>query len=96
MVSISLAGLTLPSTCVISSFSKQRTTWMIASTSLICDKNLFPNPSPCDAPLTRPAISTNSIVAGVNLSGWYISASLSSLSSGTLTIPTFGSIVQNG
>ena len=25
-----------------------------------------------DAPLTSPAMSTNSMVAGVNLSGWYI------------------------
>ena len=35
---------------------------MIASTSLICDKNLLPNPSPLDAPFTNPAISTNEIV----------------------------------
>ena len=26
------------------------------------DKNLFPNPSPFDAPLTNPAISTKEIV----------------------------------
>ena len=31
----------------------------MASTSLICDKNLFPRPSPLDAPLTKPAISKN-------------------------------------
>ena len=35
---------------------------IIASTSLICDKNLLPNPSPLDAPFTSPAISTNEIV----------------------------------
>ena len=35
---------------------------MIASTSLMWDKNLFPNPSPLEAPLTRPAISTKDIV----------------------------------
>tara|TARA_B100000965_G_C19242616_1_gene605079 strand:- start:463 stop:591 length:129 start_codon:yes stop_codon:yes gene_type:complete len=35
---------------------------IIASTSLICDKNLFPRPSPFEAPFTRPAISTNDIV----------------------------------
>jgi len=28
----------------------------------MCDKNLLPKPSPFDAPFTRPAISTNSIV----------------------------------
>ena len=28
----------------------------------MCDKNLFPNPSPLEAPLTRPAISTKDIV----------------------------------
>jgi hypothetical protein len=35
---------------------------MIASTSLICDKNLFPKPSPLEAPFTNPAISTKEIV----------------------------------
>ena len=38
---------------------------MIASTSLICDKNLFPNPSPFDAPLTSPAISKNVSEVGI-------------------------------
>ena len=57
---------------------------------------MFPNPSPLLAPFTRPAISTNSITAGVVFSGLYISVNLSNLSSGTATIPTFGSIVQNG
>ena len=28
----------------------------------MCDKNLFPNPSPLEAPLTKPAISTKEIV----------------------------------
>ena len=36
--------------------------WIIASTSLIWDRNLLPKPSPFDAPLTKPAISTNDIV----------------------------------
>ena len=35
----------------------------MASTSLICDRNLFPRPSPLEAPLTRPAMSTNVIFA---------------------------------
>ena len=39
--------------------SKHLTTWHIASTSLICDKNLFPKPSPLLAPFTSPAISVN-------------------------------------
>ena len=44
----------------------------------------------------QPAMSTNSMVAGVYFSGWYISASLSSRWSGTATTPIFGSMVQNG
>lgn len=59
-------------------------------------RNWFPRPSPLDAPLTRPAISTNSITAGVILAELYKAASLSSLSSGTATTPTLGSIVQKG
>ena len=59
-------------------------------------QNLLPRPSPLLAPFTRPAMSTNSMTAGVFLSGWYISASLSSRSSGTATMPTLGSMVQNG
>ena len=48
------------------------------------------------APLTRPAMSTNSTMAGVFLSVCQISASLSSRGSGTGTMPEFGSIVQKG
>jgi hypothetical protein len=55
-------------------------------------KNLFPSPSPVDAPLTRPAISINSLSR--NLSFWMIlSFNVSSLLSGTVTVPTLGSIV---
>ena len=36
----------------------------MASTSRILAKNLFPRPSPCAAPLTSPAISTNSTRVG--------------------------------
>ena len=28
----------------------------------MCDNNLFPNPSPLEAPFTRPAMSTKDIV----------------------------------
>ncbi len=40
----------------------------MASTSLIWDKNLLPNPSPVLAPFTRPAISQNSMAVGTILS----------------------------
>ena len=76
--------------------SKQRTTSTIASTSLICDKNLFPNPSPVDAPFTNPAMSVNSNVVGIVLFGIYIFSNTSTLLSGTITVPTFGSMVANG
>ena len=68
----------------------------MASTSLMCDRNLFPSPSPSDAPFTIPAMSTNSKLAGFISFGLYISASFVSLLSGTFTIPTFGSIVAKG
>ena len=96
IVSISRRGLMLPSTWVIFESSKHLTTCTIASTSRMCERNLFPRPSPFDAPLTRPAMSTNSMYARVTFLGLYISASRSTLSSGTSTMPTFGSIVQNG
>jgi len=75
---------------------KQRTTWTIASVSLIFAKNLLPRPSPLDAPATRPAISTNSTIAGWVFSGLTIAMSFSILGSGTSTIPILGSIVQKG
>ena len=63
IVSISSIGSILPDTCTIFSSLKHLTTCAIASVSLICDRNLFPSPSPLEAPFTNPAISTNSIVA---------------------------------
>ena len=48
------------------------------------------------APLTKPAISTISTVAGNTRSGFTNSSNFSNLRSGTFTIPMFGSIVQNG
>ena len=65
MVSMSRSGSTLPSTWITLGSSKQRTTWTMASTSRILDRNWFPRPSPLEAPFTRPAISTNSMTAGV-------------------------------
>ena len=41
----------------------------MASVSRILAKNLLPKPSPLDAPFTKPAISTNSIVVGTTRSG---------------------------
>src|SRR3989344_5671807 len=72
----------------------------MASTSLIWLKNLLPKPAPVAAPLTSPAISTNSTTAGtiggkfvIRSSFFVSSANLFNLSSGTTTIPTFGSTV---
>jgi hypothetical protein len=62
----------------------------------ILPKNWLPRPSPLLAPLTRPAISTISIVFGTMALGFTISVSLTSRSSGTVITPTFGSMVQNG
>ena len=64
IVSMSPIGSTLASTWITSSSWKARTTWQMASVSRIEAKNLLPNPSPCDAPRTRPAMSTNVTVAG--------------------------------
>ena len=52
--------------------------------------------APLEAPRTKPAMSTNSMVAGVNLLGSYMSRSLSRRLSGTITMPTLGSMVQKG
>ena len=62
---------------------------------MLC-KNWLPKPSPWLAPFTSPAISTNSITVGIISFDLHKSARIFSLSSGTVTTPTFGSIVQNG
>ena len=48
------------------------------------------------APFTNPAISTKSMKDGIIFSLFPMIASLSNLSSGTATLPIFGSIVANG
>ena len=96
MVSLSLIGFTLPSTCTILSLSKQRNTWRIASVSRMLAKNWLPKPSPLLAPFTKPAISTISTVAGCTRSGLTNSSNLESLGSGTFTTPILGSMVQKG
>ena len=69
---------------------------MMASTSRMCCKNLFPRPSPFEAPRTSPAMSTNSIAAGTIFSVFTSRARGGRRASGTVTTPTFGSIVQKG
>src|SRR5690554_882376 len=68
----------------------------MASHSRILARNWLPRPSPWQAPLTRPAMSTKLMRAGCTLIDLPISASLSSRASGTETSPTLGSMVQNG
>ena len=96
MVPMSRTGSTVLSTCVMFSSSKQRTTWTMASTSRMCERNLFPRPSPLEAPFTSPAMSTNSMTAGVIFLLSYSAASFCRRSSGTATTPTLGSMVQKG
>ncbi|MCY1210177.1 hypothetical protein D9M72_218560 [compost metagenome] len=96
ITSMSEIGSTLPATWITFSSSKQRTTLTVASVSRMCARNLLPRPSPVLAPATRPAMSTNSTMAGTTRSGLTISLSWSSRGSGTSTTPTLGSMVQNG
>ena len=96
IVEMSDSGLTSPSTWVTSSSRNTRVTWQIAADSRMCERNLLPSPSPSEAPLTMPAMSTNSTVAGRILAEEKITASVPRRSSGTPTTPTFGSIVANG
>ncbi len=62
----------------------------------MCERNLLPSPSPWLAPFTSPAMSTNSTAAGITTPVPAIFWSTASRSSGTVTMPTFGSMVQNG
>ena len=75
---------------------RKKSILIIAFVALIFPKNWFPNPSPFDAPFTKPAMSTISIVFGCTLFGFTNSANLVRRSSGTVITPTLGSIVQNG
>jgi hypothetical protein len=47
-----------------------------------------------EAPSTRPAMSMNSMVVGTRLLGWMSSSMCRS--SGTVTTPVLGSMVQKG
>ena len=64
-VSASATGSILPSTCVMSSSSKQRSTCTMASTSRMLARNWLPSPSPFEAPRTRPAMSTKEMRVGM-------------------------------
>merc|ERR1711872_595951 len=92
----SLTGSTPPSTWVMSSSSKARVTWKMASHALMLDKKALPNPWPSEAPLTRPAISTTLRKAGTLDAGFQWSQSQSYRSSGTGHLLSLGSMVQNG
>jgi hypothetical protein len=59
-------------------------------------RNWLPSPSPLLAPATRPAMSTNSTAAGMTTLVFAIFCSTASRSSGTVTTPTLGSMVQKG
>ncbi len=96
IISLSLTGSIEPSTWVMLSFSKQRSTCIMASVSRMLPRNLLPNPSPFEAPFTRPAMSTISMVVGITFLGLSISASFMRRSSGTVITPTLGSMVQKG
>ncbi len=58
--------------------------------------HLLPRPSPLLAPLTRPAMSTNSTVVGTVAAELLSWLSTAKRSSGTATTPTLGSMVQKG
>ena len=96
MISTSRTGSMEPSTWVMFPSSKQRTTSAMASVWRMWDRNLFPRPSPLEAPFTRPAMSTNFMPAGTIFLEWNMSARTFSRASGTSTTPTLGSMVQKG
>ena len=97
MVEMSLAGLTSPSTCVTSSSRKTRVTWQIAADSRMCERNLLPRPSPCDAPRDDAGDVDELDGRGQHLGrAEHLGELRGSRSSGTPTTPTLGSIVANG
>jgi hypothetical protein len=96
IVSMSASGSTRPETWTTLSSSKQRTTLTMASVSRMLARNWLPRPSPFEAPATRPAISTNSTIAGWMRCGLTMAAICCRRGSGTSTMPTLGSMVQKG
>ncbi len=96
MVSMSSPGSMRPSTWMTSGSSKTRTTWQMASLSRMAARNLLPRPSPSEAPLTIPAMSTKVTVAGTISFDSKMPARTARRSSGTATTPTLGSMVAKG
>jgi hypothetical protein len=96
MMSISRIGSTEPDTWMTLGSSKQRTIIKTALVSRMFARNLLPRPSPCDAPLTSPAMSTISTIAGITFCVLMCFSIRARRGSGTGTTPTFGSIVQKG
>ena len=94
--SASATGSTRPSGWATEPALWARITWQIASVSRIEARNRLPSPSPCEAPLTSPAMSWKSIVSWTTSEEPSVSATFSSRSSGTPTTATFGSTVVNG
>ena len=62
----------------------------------VAEEGLFPSPSPSLAPFTIPAMSTRRRAAGTSFLGTMYLVIRCRRSSGTLTTPSFGSMVQNG
>ena len=96
MISTSRMGSMLPSVCTMLSSAKHLTMCRMTSVSRMLPKNLFPKPSPLEAPATSPAMSTKSSVEYCIFSGLTMAASASSLLSGTGTTALLGSMVQKG
>merc|ERR1719278_294490 len=89
-------GSTSPSTWVMSGSSKVRQRWNMASQALIWLRKAFPRPCPSLAPFTKPAISVTFKKAGTLLAGLWCLTRKSKRGSGTGTLLSLGSIVQNG
>ena len=60
------------------------------------ERNLLPRPWPSLAPFTIPAMSTSLSAAGMTFCGGMNCVIRCRRPSGTLTIPSLGSIVQKG
>src|SRR6218665_641540 len=96
MTSMSEIGSTRPATWITLSSSKQRTTLTMASVSRIWARSWLPRPSPWLPPAPRPAMSTNSTMAGRMRAGATIAACCPRRGSGSSSTPTLGSTVQKG
>ena len=64
MMLMSRTGSTSPSTWMTSASSNARMTWKMPSTARTLARKLLPRPAPVEAPLVRPAMSTQVRKAG--------------------------------